>query len=396
VGETYFFRDRALFEALEEHVLPPLIESRRRQGSLRLRLWSAGCASGEEPYSLAILLDRLLPDLPAWSVTILATDINLDALEAARRGRYREWSLREAPPWAVERHFGRRADGFFELDPRIRRMAAFAPLNLAGDAYPSLLTSTVAMDLVVCRNVLMYFTEDARRRTASRLAGSLLRGGWLSVAPVEVSVPGLERLETVSLGDCLLRRKSLRPADVMEGHEPAPWLSTEAPVAGADPSHPAEGAVPVPPPGRGGSDGPEPASGSVPDPASLLDRARRSADGGDLEEARRICEDVLARDRLLAEAHLLLAVIRQENGEADAAVESLRRAVYLAPDSAAAQFLLGSLLVRRGRRWAGRRCLETAARLLEAGPGDAVVPDGGGATAGSLLEMTWACLEAAG
>ena len=96
VGETYFFRDRALFEALEQHVLPSLIEARRVEGILRLRLWSAGSATGEEPYSLAILLDRLLPDLSEWAHTILATDINPDALEAARRGCYREWSFRKS------------------------------------------------------------------------------------------------------------------------------------------------------------------------------------------------------------------------------------------------------------------------------------------------------------
>jgi len=85
VGETYFFRDQACFGALEQEVLPPLIRLRREEGLLRLRLWSAGCATGEEPYSLAILLDRLLPDRSEWALTILATDVNPASLEAARR-----------------------------------------------------------------------------------------------------------------------------------------------------------------------------------------------------------------------------------------------------------------------------------------------------------------------
>ncbi len=89
VGETYFFRDRSCFEALEQHVLVPLIASRRAEGNLRLRLWSAACASGEEPYSLAILLTRLLPDRADWNVTILGTDVNPEALKAAREGIYR-------------------------------------------------------------------------------------------------------------------------------------------------------------------------------------------------------------------------------------------------------------------------------------------------------------------
>ena len=102
VGETYFFRDGGCFEALEQKVLSALVQSRRAEGAHRLRLWSAACATGEEPYSIAMVLDRLLPDRADWAVTILATDISAKALEAAQRGRYREWALRETP--AAIRH----------------------------------------------------------------------------------------------------------------------------------------------------------------------------------------------------------------------------------------------------------------------------------------------------
>ena len=107
VGETYFFRDRSCFEALEQHVLPSIIASRRTKGNLRLRVWSAGCATGEEAYSLAILMDRLLPDRSDWAVTILATDINPDALEKAQRAIYREWALRETPERVRNLYFRR-------------------------------------------------------------------------------------------------------------------------------------------------------------------------------------------------------------------------------------------------------------------------------------------------
>ena len=168
VGETYFFRDRGCFEALED-VLAPLVERRRREGSRRLRIWSAGCSSGEEPYSVAMLLDRLLPDRADWSITILATDLNPQTLSAARRGVYREWSLRETPDQLRRRYFATRGAGTFELDSDIRRMVTFAPLNLADGAYPSLATNTSAMDLILCRNVIMYFTRAAQRETVARL-----------------------------------------------------------------------------------------------------------------------------------------------------------------------------------------------------------------------------------
>jgi chemotaxis protein methyltransferase CheR len=103
IGETYFFRDRAVFAALELHILPALIAARRAKGIRNLRLWSAGCATGEEPYSLAILLDRLLPDREEWALTILATDINVTTLQAAVRGCYRAWAMRETPPEIQDR-----------------------------------------------------------------------------------------------------------------------------------------------------------------------------------------------------------------------------------------------------------------------------------------------------
>ena len=98
INETYFFRDRSQLNALQFTVLPALIEERRRQERLQLRLWSAGCSSGEEPYSLAIMLREMLPDFSSWGITILATDLNAGNLERARNGLYRSWSFRTETP----------------------------------------------------------------------------------------------------------------------------------------------------------------------------------------------------------------------------------------------------------------------------------------------------------
>lgn len=207
VGETYLFRDRACFEALEQRVLPSLIAARRSEAVLRLRLWSAGCATGEEPYSLAILLDRLLPDRCNWALTILATDINLEALEAAERGRYRAWAFRETPPWVRERHFHRRGVETFELDPMISRMVTFTPLNLAEDGYPTAVTNTSAMDLILCRSVLMYFTPETQQATVDRLRQALAVGGWLVPSPAEASADLFSPLLPVSFPGAIFYRK---------------------------------------------------------------------------------------------------------------------------------------------------------------------------------------------
>ncbi len=399
VGETYFFRDRASFEALEQQVLPSLIAARRSGGTLRLRFWSAGCATGEEPYSLAILLDRFLPDRADWAVTILATDINPTALEAARRACYREWAFRETPPAIRDRYFRLRGTETFELDERIRRMVTFAPLNLAENGYPNLVTNTAAMDLILCRNVLMYFTPEAQRETVARLGRALVAKGWLLVSPAEGSAELFRPLVPVNFPGAIFYRRpivptaSLPPLPPREGGRwgegwvhgftahPTLFPAPEMERPRSMPSDP----VPSPPAAQ--------ADVALPDTAAILQRARALADQGDLEEARRLCDAVLAQDRLDPEAHLLLAAICQERAEIPAALEALRRAIYLTPESVPAHFLLGSLLLQQGERRRGRRYMETVVRLLSPIPRDEAVAGGDGLTAGRLLETARAYLE---
>jgi chemotaxis protein methyltransferase CheR len=404
VGETYFFRDRTCFEALEQQVLPSLIAARRSEDVPRLRLWSAGCATGEEPYSLAILLDRLLPDRAEWSLTILATDINLEALEAAERGCYRAWALREAPPWIRERYFHRRGAETFELDPTIRRMVTFTPLNLAENGYPAAVTNTSAMDLIVCRNVLMYFTREAQQATVARLRQALVAGGWLIVSPAEGSADLFRPLVPVNVPGAIFYRKEIADlrlvtSDTAHVASAAGGKDDKFCEFGAE-SREASGwhrAAANAPDNQSQIPGPRPPIPApqplTPDTRPLLERARALADQGHLEEARRVCEAATAQDRLDPEAHLLFAAICQEQGEIPATMEALRRVIYLDPDSASANFLMGSLLVRQGQRTRARRHLATALRLLRSVAHDEAVPGGEGLTAGRLLETTQMCLD---
>lgn len=148
VSETYFWREPQMFQVLLEQILPELVRKRGNH-SRQLRIWSAGCASGEEPYSLAIALRRTVPNLRDWQITILATDINPRLLRIARAGVYRRWSFRNAPAWLTRDYFRPAADGKMEILPEIRRMVNFAYLNLAEDVYPSHLNSTNAMDIIL-------------------------------------------------------------------------------------------------------------------------------------------------------------------------------------------------------------------------------------------------------
>lgn len=378
VNETYFLRDREFMDTLEQQILPSLIGRRRDQGILRLRLWSAGCSTGEEPYSLAILIDRLLPDRAHWSVTILATDVDPVALATAERGIYREWSFRATPDSVRKRYFEQSGAGTYELASRIRKMVTFAPLNLTEDTYPSLATNTVAFDLILCRNVVMYFTREAQRATAKRFQDALVDGGWLAVAPAEASAQLLAPLEPVSLGGAILFRK-----DAREAPQAAPTTRVLPPPPRAHQPRPPAAPAPAPVTRR---DAPV-------DERPLLELAALEAGGGRLEQARDLCLEAIGADKLDAAAYLLLAEVQQERGDLTAAVDAVRRAIYLTPDSAAAHFLLGSLLRRGGEEIKARRSMETVMTLLEGAPEDQPVPGADGLTAGRLLETACAYLE---
>ena len=206
VGETYFFRERPSFDLLEARVLPELID-RRRNTERRLRIWSAGCCTGEEAYSIAILLKRMLPDLEDWQITVLATDINPQFLKKAIDGRYGEWSFRGAPAEFKETYFAKRHNGRFEILPEIKRMVTFSYLNLMEDTYPSLLSNSNAMDIIFCRNVLMYFGSERAKEVVRKLRLSLLDGGWLIVSPCEASHVLFEQFTTVNFPGTILYKK---------------------------------------------------------------------------------------------------------------------------------------------------------------------------------------------
>ena len=186
VGETYFFRGKSTFDVLAAEILPELVRARRGSNQ-RLHIWSVGCCTGEEAYSLGILVSRAIPDLQDWHVTILATDINRKFLHKAEAGVFGAWSFRDPPPMLKELYFTPKAEGLYEIAPFVRKMVVFRPLNLAADVYPSLLNDTNAMDVILCRNVLMYFTPEQAGNVIRKLHHCLVDGGWLVVGPNETS-----------------------------------------------------------------------------------------------------------------------------------------------------------------------------------------------------------------
>ncbi len=209
IGETSFFRNKPQFDAMRQHIVPELIK--RRQDLRSLRLWSAGCASGEEPYSLAMLLTDLLPDIHEWHISILATDINPNFLKRAREALYGNWSFREMPEEQRDRFFTREQQRW-RLHEHIRRMVTFARLNLAEPCYPSLTNATWALDIILCRNVTIYFSEAVTRQIADQFYRALLPGGWLVVGHAEPQASIYHQFEVHNFPNTVVYRKPLEAA----------------------------------------------------------------------------------------------------------------------------------------------------------------------------------------
>ena len=373
VGETYFFRDMETLGVLRDRVFPELT---RRGGTVRI--WCAGCSSGEEAYTVAMLAQEVLPP---ERLEILGTDLNPRSLRKARKGHYTRWSFRGVPsPW-VERFFTRLPEGVRSVKPRFRQGISFREGNLLDPASP--FPDGRPADVILCRNVLIYFEEAAIRRVLSLFRQTLSPEGWLVVAPAEAPLVqgfGFHPLGRTSAFLHPSRRASGEtPREreyALEGFLPPP-LPEELPTA--LPFGPEEDLFLPPSP-------PQPAAPPVPPSPEedLLATARRKADAGLHEEALCLCSQAMERDRTDPTPYYLSGVIHQERGATQEARNALRRAVYLDPSFVAAHHALASLAPDRESE---ARHLRNARELLLALPEDEVVPESGGLTASALLEL---------
>jgi len=374
VGETYFFRDSASFEVLEQEILPPLIARRSETGGT-LRLWSAGCCTGEEAYSIAITCARGLPDFQLWNVSILATDINPKFLAKAEAGIYSEWSFRGAPAWLRERFFYP-VDGMrFAIDPSVKKLVHFGYLNLAEDAYPSLLNGTNAMDVIFCRNVLMYFTPDHQRRVAAALHRCLVEDGCLLVNPAEASSSLFPMFAMEHIDGVIFYRKTSQPPRI----EPWPGLISLSPapvISVPEPPVPVTPVISTPPA--------SPITASPhEDPLAL---ARTFANLGKLHEALASCREAIGAGLTNPAAYFLYATICSELDRCEDAATALGKVLYLDQDFILAHYALGSLNKRLGKHKESRRHLAIAFKLLSARSRDEIVPESDGMTCGRLME----------
>jgi chemotaxis methyl-accepting protein methylase len=314
VGYTWFFRDPGQLAAIETLVTGAL----GRPG--KVRLWIPGCSTGEDAYSLAFLADRAERE-----VEILATDLNTQSIEHARRGVYGTWSVRDMDP-RFSTHLTRRRDKTFEVTPRFRERVTFARHNLIDR--PPVPADGGAWDVILCRNVLIYFERDVALRVLDMLARSLAPGGHLVLGASEVMCEVPEGLEACYVAGRLAFRQS-DPAASSAGRTTGTfardWLLAPVP-----PAQPARLVSVFPAAGEALNEPAPPASAPV---ANELERdlatGHRLLEAGDVAGARVAYVAALHRDATRADAHLYAGVARYLCGEVELALHNLRAALFL-------------------------------------------------------------------
>jgi chemotaxis protein methyltransferase CheR len=390
VGESYFFRDQAQMDFLRRVWLPERIARRRAEGDLYLRIWSAGSSDGQELYSLAIMLYELLPDIERWNLHLLGTDINAGALARAMRGRYSNWAFRATPESLREQYFQPDGASQWQVSPHLRRRVKFTYLNLNEDSFPSILTETNALDLILCRNVFIYFDPAVVRHVMAKFHASLAPGGCLLLGTSDLmdssTLDGFQ-LHTLSNAFYLVRGDSEPVVATAAPAEPGTRPSPAA-VAPAAP-----GVAPAPAEARPATAAAE----GIGDIIRLLAReawgealaeverrqragaddaviwqfrAKALANLGRARDALEACERSLAADPTDKHTHFIRALVLIELNRLPAAEEALKRTLYLDRGFVEAHFQLGLLQLRRGRRAGGLKSLRNALDIA-----DAAIPD---------------------
>lgn len=402
IGESYFFRDAESMELLREELLPHLIAQKRVSGNLSLRIWSAGCSMGQEIYTLAMILDELLPDRKDWNLHLLATDINTDALRLGICGQYDTWSFRAMPPTVRDRYFvpaGRE----FEIKPTLRQGLKFAYLNLAEDPFPSVLSETHSMDLILCRNVFIYIAPQIAQHIMSKFSDALVDDGLLLLGPSDMiswSVPNFEYIHRNHT--FYFRRENqataLNISATPAASQAAPRQSAST-AMGKDTTRPE---TPITPDqahamlrnrSPGTSSGKKPPAHELDEVTALLRaehwrealvllarwpmeqvnaritycQAIALANLGEMSQALKACATGMALDPTEKHLYLIQGIVLNELDRSGEASAALRKAIYLDHQFLEAHYQLGHLLLRSGQAAAGLKSLHNALRLATHG-----------------------------
>ncbi|ABK44339.1 MCP methyltransferase, CheR-type [Magnetococcus marinus MC-1] len=405
VGESYFYRDPLQISFLENRFLTPLLKQRKALGHPALRIWSAGCSDGQELYTLMLILDRLIPKHETWQVHALGTDINKEALARAQQGRYGDWAMRGLPD-ALKQSFFSQDGNYWQLQThRFRAQIKFDYLNLIEGGYPSILQGTGQQDLILCRNVFIYFDNPTVDAIVARFSRCLNPGGLLITGACDYvpnHIPGLvyrheggvfffEKVEaTGALNSTSLITQSQPARPSQAALEPPKLALSRGQTKPATPyvASPPAGYVapsitnPHPPLVAGEAlptdlelqklliEGQfstvvtrtERLPSTCPD-RFFLQRAQALTALGQWQAAQELLQLFLKDHGMNDEAHFLLALVFLEKKDEKGAEEELRKTMMLNRDHLMSHFHMGFLKIGQGRAEAGERLLRRALEL---------------------------------
>jgi chemotaxis protein methyltransferase CheR len=351
INETSFFRFPQQFEVLRTRVLPELMARAGNDGR-DLRIWSAGCSTGEEAYSIAMALSDAGVAAPAGRPLVLGTDVSTGALAAARAATYGRRAVVNVPPDVLARHF-EEIDGGYRVATRLANLVEFRQHNLVSEHGPE--HANEVWDAIFCRNVTIYFRLESTKRVISQFFASMKEGGYLFIGHSETLSAFETGFEAIEVGGVFLYRKPLMADCVADG--------VRAPSPKPPRAIRRDETVPAAPTRARHGSGTAPATG-----ASHLAAAHQYADAGDLDAAAAACERALELDVLLAGARYLLAVVRQRQGDPEQALEEFKRTLYTDPDFALAHLSLANIH-KADHQWdAAARAYENALGALARSP----------------------------
>jgi chemotaxis protein methyltransferase CheR len=405
VGETTFFRYKNHREAFVRYMLPDLIAQRRR--SRNLRIWSAGCSTGEEPYGIAMLLQEHFPELAGWDVQIVATDINKRALRAAREGIYGRRALRMVEEPYLSRYFARLGE-LHVVDPQLRQRISFNYLNLKESDWPEI--PSEHFDLIFCRNVMIYFDLATTRQIVDRFANALRPGGFLLLGHAETLQNVSDRFQRLHRERAFLYQlqesppRPVAPKLPSEPAAPAPVATTVVPgnqAVGASPATMGTGARNL----RAEqlfqraqtdftyerfAEAQEKYTETLalqPDhQGALIGMGLLNANNGDAAGARLFCEQAITVNDLFPDSYFLLGLILELEGDAIQAVKEMEKALWLSPCFIVPRHALFRHHRRVGDLRAARRELVNVIRCLEKERPATIIPYSGGLSREVFLE----------
>lgn len=372
IGETYFFRYAEQFEILQAQILPRLLEQNLRRRSLRI--WSAACATGEEIYSLAILLREKFPELESWQLELVGSDLNPECVKKARKACYREWSFRHNPA-SLKTHFLPTQNQSWLLKPEYRKEVRFVQHNLIQDDFSQI--GPAGFDLILCRNVLIYFNKDTQQRLIKGFYQRLAPQGWLILGPSELSPLDSKPFQAQALSRLSCYQKAPRSQEpetsinqrLQASQAESPLL--KLPESQTPPKLPVMPVLPeLPILELLSSLSPaDPAGALQPEDPAIADqqqsRISKMADQGLLAEAKQLCLEALELCPMDPDLYFQLGVIQRALAETPDALKTLQQVIYLDRQYILAHYYLGLVQLQQGATQLAAKSFRNAARLLK-------------------------------